>query len=131
MISLLISCNEKDTTVMSDNINYTNDSEIYSNFLQGIDYCDAFFLNSSQRDGKYLFLEVSYSGGCEIHDFNVIWDGNILESNPPQAYIFITHNANGDACEAFINESLTVDLTRVFGDFYSDDLKLIILNGSE
>lgn len=127
----LFSCEIQEDANLSENIQYTTDSLTYSNALQGNFESDAFFLNTTQREGDILYIEVSYSGGCEMHQFNVIWDGVIYYSEPPQAYIVLTHSANNDACEAFIEETLTIDLKQVFGENYSDDLKLIILNGSE
>ena len=129
--TIIFSCETQDDILLSKNINYTNDSTAYSNALEGRDNSDSFFLNSSQRDGSTLLIEVSYSGGCELHEFNVVWDGVIYESDCPQAYIVLTHNANNDSCEAFLTETLSIDLIKVFEDLYSDELKLIILNGSQ
>ena len=126
-----ISCNKKDIVLISDNISYSEDNILYSDVLENNIESDDFFLNSTQRQDSLLFVEVSYSGGCSDHSFMVIWDGIIYESNPPQANIIISHDANGDACEAFLTENLVIDLKQVFNESYSNDLKLIILNGSE
>ena len=52
-----------------------------------------------------LTLNVSYSGGCEAHEFTFITSGVFLESNPVQLQAVIAHNANGDRCEAWITET--------------------------
>jgi hypothetical protein len=131
LLLLVMACNTQEDVLLSENIKYTNDSLTYSNVLQGVETSDEYFLKSTQREGSLLYIEVSYSGGCEMHEFNVVWDGIIYYSEPPQAYIILTHNSNNDNCEAFLTETLTIDLVQVFGDAYSENLKLIILNGSE
>ena len=55
--------------------------------------------------GDVLTLNVSYSGGCEAHEFTLITSGVFLESDPVQLQAVIAHNANGDSCEAWITET--------------------------
>lgn len=55
--------------------------------------------------GDVLTLNVSYSGGCEAHDFTLITSGVFLESDPVQLQAVLAHNANGDSCEAWITET--------------------------
>jgi len=128
---LYIACDKNENVLLSDNVKYTNSKITYSTYVEGNTESDPYFLNNSQRNESILYVDVSYSGGCENHEFEVVWDGLIYETNPPQANILISHNANGDACEAFLSDTLTIDLNQVFGESYSDDLKLIIINGSE
>ncbi len=62
-------------------------------------------------EGDLLMLDVVYGGGCEKHEFKLYgWKG-ITKSNPPQAEIFLSHNANNDVCDALIYNKLTFDLT--------------------
>ena len=55
--------------------------------------------------GDVLTLNVSYSGGCESHDFTLITSGVFLESNPVQLQAVLAHDANGDSCEAWVTET--------------------------
>lgn len=76
-----------------------------------------------------LNIDVSYSGGCEEHDFNLIWDGSFLKSSPAQAEVYLSHDAKGDSCEAEISKSLSFDLTpmkSVYLGSYSDIEPIII-----
>jgi hypothetical protein len=58
-----------------------------------------------------LYLTVSYGGGCTDHIFELYGLGYFQESNPPIASIYLSHNANGDMCEAWITRELVFDLT--------------------
>jgi hypothetical protein len=57
-----------------------------------------------------IHLRVEYSGGCRPHDFILYGWCGFLKSNPAQAEIYLSHNANGDACEALITADLLFDL---------------------
>ena len=37
--------------------------------------------------GDFVTADVSYSGGCEDHEFEALWDGSWMESNPPGARV--------------------------------------------
>lgn len=66
------------------------------------------------RDDKVL-LDIAYSGGCKPHDFQLSWDGKFLKSKPPAIVLMLSHNANGDECEMFIQERLEFDLSTAEG----------------
>ena len=67
---------------------------------------DDYVVNSPPSiTGDVLTLNVSYSGGCEAHEFTLITSGVFLESDPVQLQAVLAHNANGDSCEAWITET--------------------------
>jgi hypothetical protein len=58
-----------------------------------------------------ITLNVTYSGGCKEHCFSLYMSpASFLESSPVQANLYLRHNSNGDACEAFINKTISFDL---------------------
>lgn len=73
---------------------------------------DPFVINSvSVNDNELkMFIEVSYSGGCEKHQFNLIWPEVIPTAYPPKVSVILNHNANGDTCEAWLTNTLVIDL---------------------
>ena len=79
--------------------------------------CDASSSDSSfgigelAIQGDLLRIAVTYSGGCEDHEFSACWDGTFLESNPVQAQLAVHHEDNGDSCEAAITRDVFVDLS--------------------
>ncbi len=66
---------------------------------------------SAGLKGDKLIIDVIHSGGCRQHTFQLDWDGSFLKSNPAQAVLRLSHNANGDTCKALIRERLQFDLS--------------------
>lgn len=60
-----------------------------------------------------LHLIVSYSGGCANHNFEMRWNGALMESMPPQAQLILYHNGNQDPCDAVLSEHLFYDLNEL------------------
>jgi len=124
-----ISCQVHETVIPSENLSYIKDSTKYNQIISGSNIGEIFKLNSSERNGQYLNLSVSYSGGCKTHNFSVFWNGIFTYSNPLRATILITHDANYDNCESYLTEVLTLDLKQLFGSAYSDSIEIMIVNG--
>lgn len=58
----------------------------------------------------YLVLHVSYSGGCEDHDFEVLSTGKYTATYPPEVEIHVKHFDNGDICRGIIDEKRYFDV---------------------
>jgi len=92
---------------------------------------DRYDLNSVAISGNEITLNLSYSGGCEEHEFELFMSpGAFLESNPVQANLFLRHDDKDDACDAYITTEVSFDITplaELYQQFYGrkDD---IILN---
>lgn len=71
---------------------------------------DKALIKEARLEGDILTLKISHSGGCREHDYQLYgwrgWD----KSNPPAGYLFFSHNANGDMCEALISRELRFDI---------------------
>ena len=77
-----------------------------------------FDLNSITISGNELTLNLSYSGGCEEHEFELFMSpGAFMESSPVQANLFLRHNDKDDACDAYITTEVSFDLTCI-GELY-------------
>lgn len=73
---------------------------------------DALSIDGAAVTGDTLSVDVSYGGGCEDHDFSICWpDQSFMESSPVQVGLEIWHDGHDDACDAWISETLTWDLT--------------------
>jgi hypothetical protein len=77
------------------------------------DLPDAVFdLKSAKLNGDCLELDISYSGGCEIHHFTTYLLPVFCGTPPiPPPTIVLCHEDNEDLCEAYISEKLFIDLT--------------------
>ena len=74
---------------------------------------DDYALNAATIVGDTLTLNVSYSGGCESHDFTLVAAQEFMESDPVQLRVTLAHDANNDACEAYPTEDYHFDLGEI------------------
>ena len=99
------------------------------------DHNDGYTLNNLAVTGDVLEISVSYGGGCETHGFQLCWDGAFMESNPVQAALALGHDANDDACDAYLTETLSFGLEplkQAWIDGYGGSTGTIIIDlGSE
>ncbi|TSA36884.1 MAG: hypothetical protein D4R64_06580 [Porphyromonadaceae bacterium] len=70
---------------------------------------DPFHLDSAYVDDDLLMMQVSYSGGCRNHELN-LWKLPPNALNPPPIELALSHDANGDMCEAYITRWLIFSL---------------------
>jgi hypothetical protein len=61
-------------------------------------------------DPGAIRLTVRHSGGCKRHYFKLYGSSSFAKSDPPQAEIYLSHNGNGDMCEAIVGGALVFDL---------------------
>jgi len=91
---------------------------------------DAYTLNSATITEDTLNTSVSYSGGCEEHQFTLVVSEAFLESFPVQLPVSIAHNANNDTCEAYPTENYRFDLTPIktmYQNAYRQEAGTIVL----
>lgn len=89
---------------------------------------DLFTLNSANLDDENnLIFEVAYGGGCETHDFDLYWSGEITTN---QLTLQLVHDAHDDLCEAYITETRSFELSPIFS-LYNDAFTEIIINYGE
>ncbi|MDE0394320.1 MAG: hypothetical protein OYK82_06035 [Gammaproteobacteria bacterium] len=74
---------------------------------------DSYVVNSAVLDGDRMAIEVSFAGGCRNHAFTLVISRSFRESDPVQLSAVLAHEANGDACEAWLTESHIFDLALV------------------
>lgn len=75
------------------------------------DRTDPFTLKSFEQNGDILVVNVSYSGGCKPHDFDLVTTGKYKEVYPPEIELKLTHKNNGDGCRSIVDETHYFDLT--------------------
>ncbi|MFT4771850.1 MAG: hypothetical protein ACI9CP_001102 [Cryomorphaceae bacterium] len=78
------------------------------NPLAGI---DPFNLKDAQQIGDFVVIDVSYSGGCEEHEFQLETRSEYTATYPPEVNITLKHNSNGDRCRGMMDTKLWFDLS--------------------
>jgi len=96
-----------DTTLKATLVNYSSYLLKKENGSDPIKILDAKIIKNQ------LILSVSYSGGCEKHNFKITGDSSISKSLPPIRSVELFHFANGDACKKLIIEELIIDLSEL------------------
>lgn len=101
------------------------------------EYSDPFEIEDVQRVDKEMHIEVSYPAGCASNNFEIIWDGVVMESSPPQTRLFLKRAAE-DCSKSDKREYrvLVVDLEEIFvklrkGDPNLQDAIFIVSNASK
>ncbi|UKN02820.1 hypothetical protein K6119_04725 [Paracrocinitomix mangrovi] len=62
-------------------------------------------------DENVMTLIVSYSGGCEKHEFSLVGSTALMKSLPPKRNILLQHKNNDDNCREYITDTLQFDIT--------------------
>lgn len=68
-----------------------------------------------------LRLNLTYSGGCQAHDFDLYWDGNYGLSLPERVTVQLGHDSHGETCEAVHSAVLYYDLRTVLTGLHAVD----------
>ncbi len=71
---------------------------------------DPFDFKSVSVEGDCLQIEVSYGGGCDGADFELITGGEVMESYPPQMRIALLLDDQDD-CKALVTKNLSYDIS--------------------
>ena len=81
-----------------------------SNLLSSAINTDVVIDSIWTRDST-MFIAVQYSGGCRPHQFTLFMDPSVLmESEPPQADLYLQHFSDNDACRALVTQTLSFNL---------------------
>jgi hypothetical protein len=70
-------------------------------------------VDSMRVQDQTLILNVSYSGGCEEHSFDLYFNGMYAKSLPVQANLQLYHQGNGDACRKLEMKELKFDISEM------------------
>ena len=91
---------------------------------------DPFTIKTARIEGEMLIIEVSYSGGCKEHDFQLFTDGMLMKSLPPKQTYFLKHAANADFCKKMVHDTLRYDLSGISAG-NAKELKIILAGYKE
>ena len=71
---------------------------------------DAFTINSVEVVGNIMNIDISYSGGCQEHEFTMTGSSVISKSLPPIRSVQLIHNANGDTCREMKTKTVAINI---------------------
>lgn len=91
---------------------------------------DHYVLNDAAVNGDTITLNVSYSGGCEEHEFTLVISESFVKTEPVGLAAALAHDANNDSCEAFLTEEYIFDLDVIkmrYQDRYRQNTGRVVL----
>ena len=101
---VLISC-EKDSNLNDS----TRELRYLSEYPGRETSLDMFSVDSVFIDGDSLKMNVGYSGGCAVHQFN-LWALETGLDGKGAIHIMLEHIGNNDHCEAYLHEWLAFSI---------------------
>lgn len=136
---LFFSCKPNDDSTISEipvSQNLISGQSQYDSVLTLIDANQStpFSLDSFYVDEDYIYIVTHYSGGCENHEFTIVWDSNESSS----IYnLTIGHNSNNDNCEALLSQTIKFEKepfdvsAKVFEFIYGKGAKYTLSLGAQ
>ncbi len=64
-------------------------------------------------EGSLLTTKISFKGDCGTHNFDLIFNKAFLKSMPPQAVLYLKHEASGKVCDKEITKELKFDISEL------------------
>ena len=120
----VFSCTEDQSLSQQSNCQETivlNTSEDWDN--------DAYIINSvSVTESQELELNISHSGGCQEHEYELLQDLQFCGTPPIYISIKLSHNSNGDICEAWITKDLRFDISSIYAGYGTDEITIGLYN---
>ena len=89
---------------------------------------DYILINSVSVQEQELNLNVSHSGGCEEHEYQLIQDPLFCGTAPIYIAIHISHNNNNDLCEAWITKDICFNISPIYDGFPNDVITIGLYN---
>ncbi|MEQ9306762.1 MAG: hypothetical protein RJQ14_22800 [Marinoscillum sp.] len=108
-------------TITENRINYNFDS-----FDEAAQPNDPFRVVGVTPNGAHWKVIVEYSGGCNEHSFYTWAAPDLFTQQPLHVGFVLSHDRNGDTCEALIRDTLNLDMREVVGaDFVNASVSMI------
>jgi len=73
-------------------------------------------IKNAEIKDNILTINITYSGGCKPHNFELMFNGMFMKSLPRKAGLYLKHESNGDLCKKLILLELKYDLSSIVGE---------------
>jgi hypothetical protein len=112
LFTVFLACERNETKeALTSDVNLNMNKSAFSEAMDNRagNASDPFVLHGIEIEGNKIKITVSYSGGCKTHVFTVILSDSINPENPALDMV-ILHDANDDNCEAYITETIEIEI---------------------
>lgn len=124
-------------TVENENYTFHKNTGVYLNAQKNRSesYSHSFEIESVKRTGNIMQVNVVFPAGCTNNQFEIIWDGKIMESHPVQTRVFVKRMAE-ECVDSEEKERLALELDLdelIFkkGDDQLQNAVIIVSNASK
>jgi hypothetical protein len=106
ILSFTISCQLFKKTTDSDGVILNAKIDDFTKYRDNANYniVNAFI------DENVLNVDVTYSGGCKLHSFELIGSQFLTNTMPPERVVLLVHHNNGDDCRELMGERLKFNI---------------------
>lgn len=125
---ILFSCLDSDL----DSLDINDESDLKYGLASDMEEGDPYAIVAVIPLGNYWDVIVEYSGGCEEHVFNLALNKAEESDSKTQVELVLWHDANGDACEALVRDTLKLDVNRASAyQYQQEDAYVSVKNASD
>lgn len=119
--SLFFSCKtKKSATAEMYNSNSEIENVILKTELNISEIKPNYKIDSIAINKDILSVFVNYSGGCQKHKFELLFNGMYAKSLPPQATLYLNHISNDDLCKKLIFQEVRFNIASVLNEKYTE-----------
>lgn len=80
-------------------------------------------------EDNIMKIDISYSGGCQVHDYDLVGNYAVMKSMPPKRSVQLVHRAKGDNCRTVIKETLKFDISELAMDQKAGSEIILMVDG--
>lgn len=91
----------------------------------------SFEITDMKIEGDIAELFITYSGGCNQHEFKAYFNGAFMKSMPPKVNVMIEHDSKGDSCRELVSDTLYIDLKEVRYTKDKPGTVIVLFNGTD
>lgn len=119
--SLFFSCKtKKNASTEMNNSNSEIESVLLQKELNISELNSNYKIDSIALDNDILSVFVNYSGGCQKHKFELLFNGMYAKSLPPQTTLYLNHISNDDLCKKLIFQEVRFNIASILNEKYTE-----------
>jgi len=90
---------------------------------------EPFTIEAVRNEGNLLFVDISFVGGCGVHNFKCTGSNSIMKSLPPKRSVQISHDVPRETCENNVKKTLEIDISELAASRTPGSTIMLLLDG--
>jgi hypothetical protein len=90
-------------------------------------------MDTAYIEDNTLYISIAHSGGCEEHAYQLLMFPITCGTPPlPKPVFWLSHDANGDTCEAYIKDTLCFNISELRNLYnYKTEIEIRTISGNK